>query len=142
MKKIITLGLTAAVILTVGTTTAFAASPTRGTNYTDSDNDGVCDNIATRGSFGTYANFVDEDGDGICDNTGRAIGQGKGNSQGFGIGKNGGRFVDADGDSVNDNIGSGNGGFFTDADGDGECDNIGTRQGSGKNAGTGKGRNR
>ncbi len=118
MKKIITLGLTAALVLSVGATTTFAATPTKGVNYADTDGNGICDNI------GTYSNFIDEDGDVICDNTGLNIGMGRG--------ENGGRFVDNDGDGANDNIGSGNGGYFTDTDNDGECDNIGTSQGQGR----------
>ncbi len=128
MKKIITLGLTAALVLSIGGATALAATPRGGANYTDIDGNGICDNI------GSYSNFIDQDGDGICDNTGLNTEMGRG--------KNGGRFADNDGDGVNDNIGSGNGGYFTDDDGDGECDNIGTRQGQGRNAGQGKGRNR
>ncbi len=121
MKKIITLGLTLALLLTAGTMAAFAATSMRGANYVDSDADGVCDNM------GTHVNFIDEDGDGICDNIGLYSGRG------MGRGKNGGNFVDSDGDGINDNIGSGAGGYFTDANGDGECDNIGSGQGRGRN---------
>ncbi len=134
MKKIITLGLTTAMIATIGASTAVAASPARNNGNSDTKNFSIRDNR------GTTFNYVDENGDGICDNTGLAIGQRS--NQGFGIGKNGGRFADQDGDGVNDNIGSGNGGYFTDNDDDGECDNIGTRQGMNKNGGLGKGRNR
>ncbi len=155
MKKIITLGLTAAILISASATTAFAASTWKGTNYANTAGNAVSD------YFGRYSNFVDADGDGICDNTGLYIGMGRG--------KNGGRFIDNDGDGVNDNIGSGIGRYFTDSDGDGICDNIGTgigpnfedndgdgvcdnvgtganlnqaQGGQGKNAGQGRGRNR
>ncbi len=131
MKKIITLGLTSAVVLSIGTT-AFAATPVQAANFTSPNEKAIYKNI------GTYPNFIDEDGDGICDNTGLYIGSGRGK------GINGGRFVDNNGDGLNDNIGSGAGGYFTDANGDGECDNAGTAQGTNRGQGQrmGQARNR
>ncbi len=88
MKKIISLGLTAALILSVGVATAFAATPMRGANYADTDGNGVCDNNDIRDKIGTYSNFVDEDGNGECDNIGTGAdsnqGQGKIGRQGRG----------------------------------------------------------
>ncbi len=84
MKKIIILGLTATLVLSVGIVSAFAVSPMRGAGYVDADGNGVCDNM------GACSSFVDEDGDGICDNTGLYLGQGmgQGQSQGQGKGRN------------------------------------------------------
>lgn len=61
-------------------------------NYTDTNHDGVCDNIDDRQGRGRTrscgAGFVDADGDGVCDH--QAAGKGRG-------------FVDADSDGINDN---------------------------------------
>ncbi len=44
--------------------------------FTDSNNNGICDNYEARGKTGHGANFVDKNGDGICDNC-----QGPGNGK-------------------------------------------------------------
>lgn len=85
MKKIVTIIMAAALILSVGTTSAFAA----GRNYVDANSDGVCDNYGTRGNGngnGLGLGFVDEDGDGVCDNRGSGRGNGNGNGAGRGNG--------------------------------------------------------
>ena len=116
----------------------------RGTNYVDADNDGVCDNRPANGAgCGQGAGFVDADGDGVCDNKGaggRGCGQGRG-------------YIDANGDGICDNRGNGtcpqrNGQGnarrgFVDADGDGVCDNQGSgerRQCRGQGHGQGQGK--
>lgn len=86
MKKMRIVALSAAVVLTLGITTAFAAG---GRNYVDANGDGVCDNYGT----GRGAYYVDADGDGVCDNRGANC-----------------LYVDADGDGVCDNYGTGLGG--------------------------------
>ena len=67
MKKMRIVALSAAVVLTLGITTAFAAG---GTYYVDADGDGVCDNR------GANCLYVDADGDGVCDNYGTGLGGG------------------------------------------------------------------
>lgn len=83
-KKLLTGLLAAAMVFSIGTTTALAAGPQRpvcpghmaadGTwaRCTDADNNGICDicGAAVRigAGTGTGAGFVDEDGDGVCDN--------------------------------------------------------------------------
>lgn len=74
MKKIITCILTAGLVLSLTTATAFAAGNGKGCNntgcsnkgiycqYIDTDNDGICDR------YHLCSRFVDENGDGICDN--------------------------------------------------------------------------
>ena len=104
MKKIIAGILAAALVLSVGIVSAFAAGPDTGRNFVDADGDGVCDNCGTgmgRGAGGQGLGFVDADGDGICDNYGTGAGRGAG-GQGRG-------FVDADGDGICDNYGTGAG---------------------------------
>ena len=83
-KRFLTAALAAALILSVGTTSAFAhgCAQGRGWRYADADGDGICDNAGT-------CVHVDSDGDGICD---------------YGCGSG---FVDADGDGVCDNAASG-----------------------------------
>ncbi len=80
MKK--TMICTAALLLTVGATTAFAAGPWHGGQarqlaatspyatcaYVDADGDGVCDNCSGAHSRYTGSAYVDADGDGVCDN--------------------------------------------------------------------------
>ena len=82
MKKVLSLLIAVALVLSIGVTSVFAASDMRGANYTDADNDGVCDNCtnggvclqdgtgrrAGRGRTGQAAAFIDADGDGVCDN--------------------------------------------------------------------------
>ena len=92
MKKIITGMAAAALVVTIGATTAFAAthnsnaaqnrfkagnnySSSQRENYTDSDNNGICDNRNGNGygncdENGNCGNYVDEDNDGVCDNRG------------------------------------------------------------------------
>lgn len=84
MKKIRIAALSAAVVLTLGVTTAFAAggrfarlnggswSAGQGACYVDANGDGVCDNYGT----GVNCRYVDADGDGVCDNYGTGLGGG------------------------------------------------------------------
>ncbi len=94
MKKIVTGIALAAVVLTMGASSAFAGTR----SFIDENGDGVCDN-RVRGGLHSYCaggerrNFTDEDGDGICDNAGANRG----------------------------NRGAGQ--YFTDENGDGVCDN-------------------
>lgn len=100
MKKLFSVLLVAALVLSVGVTSAFAASDTHGANYTDANNDGVCD---TCGS-------ADVNGDGICDacpNGGVRAQDGTGRRAGRGGAGQGTGFVDADGDGVCDNCPNG-----------------------------------
>lgn len=61
--KIIMTGIAAmTLVISVCSTTAFAAGGCRGRNCVDGKNDGVCD------YYSTSCQFVDNDGDGICDN--------------------------------------------------------------------------
>ncbi|NVN95626.1 MAG: hypothetical protein HXX18_10135 [Bacteroidetes bacterium] len=57
--------------------------------FTDKNNNGVCDNRETKMKTGKGANFVDKNGDGICDNKGKNCkrgGKGNGNCSGNGNG--------------------------------------------------------
>lgn len=94
--------LAAAMMLSTGVTTAFAAGPGCGRNFVDADGDGICDYA------GSACRYIDSDNDGICDNCDQ--------SRMFqnGCGRN---FIDADGDGVCDNYG--------------DCDNYGVRHGRG-----------
>lgn len=72
MKKIATI-LTMLLILSVCSTTAFAAGPMNGRNFVDADGDGICDNYDSNGNgcgrrSGCGKGYVDADGDGVCDN--------------------------------------------------------------------------
>lgn len=72
MKKILAI-ITAALILSVFSTTVTAARPGHGRNFTDTDGDGVCDNYGSAGNgckrrTNCNRNFTDANGDGICDN--------------------------------------------------------------------------
>ena len=65
-KRFLTAALAAALILSVGTTSAFAHGDGICDNagtcvHVDSDGDGICD-------YGCGSGFVDADGDGVCDN--------------------------------------------------------------------------
>ena len=75
MKKLRIGILAAAMVLAVGTTSAFAAGPGRGLRHVDANGDGVCDNA------GQFCRYVDANGDGICGNAGQYC-----------------RYVDANGD--------------------------------------------
>lgn len=103
MKKLLIAGLTAALILGTGTTSAFAARQGNGqgngccgtqTTCTspDANKDGICDicgkQIGKNGNCKNNCgkNYVDADGDGVCDNyaanssscnNGRGQGQGR-----------------------------------------------------------------
>lgn len=70
MKKIIAGILAAALVLSVGIVSAFAAGPDTGRNFVDADNDGVCDLMRSNCAY------VDADGDGICGNYGTGAGCG------------------------------------------------------------------
>ena len=90
MKQSITGLLIAAMLLTIGTITSFAAGSGKGCNFIDRNGDGICD----------YAKntclYTDADGDGICDHCGRKEGTGL---------KSGGRgrnLIDEDGDGICD----------------------------------------
>lgn len=54
--------LAAAMVLLLGTTSAFAAGHRNGRRFADADRNGVCDNA------GTVCCCIDLDNDGICDN--------------------------------------------------------------------------
>lgn len=132
MKKLLTGIFTAAMVLSIGATGAFAACMGQGRRYTDANGDGVCDNLTYRTQSTACARFVDSNGDGICDSCGTGYG-----------------FVDANGDGICDNQGAhcqngtcGNG--YVDANGDGVCDNQGSRprNGSGLQRGFCGGRNK
>ena len=64
MKKGLTGILTAAVILSISTTTVWAAGPGTGCRFVDADRNGICDYAGS----GCY--YADADGDGICDSCG------------------------------------------------------------------------
>ncbi|MEA4822805.1 MAG: hypothetical protein VB111_01660 [Clostridiaceae bacterium] len=106
MKKILTGILLAALIVSLGTTTAFAVSQPGGQNFVDANNDGICDNCdSTR-------HFIDANGDGICDNceggirpmdgTGKRAGNGGKEVRGYG-------YTDADNNGICDNTAKGTG---------------------------------
>ncbi len=61
MKKILSVALLIALLAGFCTTAAFAA---RRHNFTDTDNDSICDNR----NENCTNNFTDSDNDGICDN--------------------------------------------------------------------------
>lgn len=89
MRKVLLRVVTAAVILTLGSTGVFAAGPGDGRYFVDADSDGICDNAGSRCAY------ADADGDGICDlcsadHSACLTGEGA-------------AFVDADGDGVCDN---------------------------------------
>lgn len=86
---------------------------TRGANYVDADQDGVCDvyelgrsqGLGTGTGAGNGIGFVDDDGDGVCDNAGMGQGRGAGSGAGQGLGAGGGMGYGA-------GQGHGNGGQF------------------------------
>ena len=94
MKKMVMGTISAALVLSMAVTGAFAAGygNGRGHNFVDANGDGVCDNYGTGTGRGQY--FVDANGDGVCDNYGTGCGRGQ-------------YFVDANGDGVCDNYGTG-----------------------------------
>ncbi len=132
MKKIITILL--AVLLVAGICITAAAAGRH--NFTDADNNGICDNKATSAvtcpknsavgverKNGHCTNiYMDANNDGICDN--------KGN--------NNGNSVDANTDGICDNKNENCNNNFTDTDKDGVCDNRNentVHHGNGKGAG-------
>lgn len=76
--------LLAAVVLAAGTTGVFAAGQGGGKNYTDANQDGICDNYASDqkeclSQNNCRGNYVDADHDGVCDHDARQRAeQGKG----------------------------------------------------------------
>lgn len=121
MKKFLSVLIAAVLILSIGATSAFAASRAAEENYADPGNDGVYD----------YNGFIDADGDGICDNN-----------------PDGGLCPqDGTGRQARSAAGSPNGANFIDADGDGICDNnpdggLCPQDGTGRQAGRGFGKNK
>jgi len=102
MKKMITAILTAALVLSIGAISTFAAAPGQNANYTDADNDGVCDNyVPVKSAKGTgagqNANYTDADNDGVCDNYVPVK-----SAKGTGAGQNA-NYTDTDNDGVCDN---------------------------------------
>ena len=140
MKKLVTGVLTLSLLVSLSTTTAFAAGPGGGRcaglragrgclytgalrSFTDADGDGVCDFRALCGGNGNGAGFVDADADGVCDNY---AGGGKGNGAGF---------VDADADGVCDNYaggGNGNGAGYCGGNGNGNGGHCGGQRRCGR----------
>ena len=86
MKRTLFGVLSAAIVLSLCMSAAFAAGPGGGRCFADADGDGICDNA---GSGCTYS---DADGDGICDNyaPGQGAGYGRGCHGGRGHGFRGG----------------------------------------------------
>ena len=158
MKKLWTGICAAAVVLSIGTTGAFAAGMGRGAHHANSNS--VTSNLTYRTqTTSTCAQFVDSNSDGICDTCGKGYGFVDANGDGIcdnlgthcqnGTCGNGYNFVDANGDGICDNLGThcqngtcGNG--YVDTNGDGICDNQGSRpqNGTGLQRGFGGGRNR
>ena len=102
MKKMITAILTAALVLSIGAISTFAAAPGQNANYTDADNDGVCDNyVPVKSAKGTgagqNANYTDANNDGVCDNY-AAVKSIKGTRAGQNA-----NYTDTDNDGVCDN---------------------------------------
>lgn len=87
MKKLLVNILMMAVVLSAGTTSAFAAGYGQGAYFTDANGDGICDYAGANCPY-----YADADGDGICDNYGNGYGR---------------YFVDADGDGICDNYANG-----------------------------------
>lgn len=101
MKKLLTGIIGLALVISVCSTTAFAAGHGHGRHHTDRNNDVVCDYC------NTFCKFVDDNEDGICDNCGsndckKCTG-----------------YVDANGDGICDNYGS-----CICGNGDSACDNL------------------
>ena len=124
MKKVIANTLVIALMLSLGTMGASAASAKGQGNCAYAIGNGIYE------GYCTVREYVDVDGDGICDNAGN--------------GNCGGRYVDADGDGICDNAGAGYcgngmGRNFVDTDGDGICDNAGFCQRAMDGTGTHKG---
>ena len=85
IKKAVVGILAVSMVAYVGAVSAFSSGT--GRNFSDADNDGICDNYAvgqatgqetgqeTASSLNRGQNYVDEDNDGVCDNLG--TGQGR-----------------------------------------------------------------
>lgn len=82
MKKLLTGIAAMAFIVSIGTTTAFAAGNGWGCKFIDTDNDGICD------YYHISCPFIDSNGDGICDNIAERM---PGNGTGFHRGHFGGQ---------------------------------------------------
>ena len=84
MKKMVMGTISAALVLSMAVTGAFAAGygKGRGRNFVDANGDGVCDNYGTGTGCGRGQYFVDADGDGVCDNYGTGAGAGCGQGRG------------------------------------------------------------
>ncbi len=98
MKRILMKVFTVIMILSIGTTSVFAAGRGRRRNFVDTDKNGVCD----------FA-YIDAGRDGVCD-----------------FAEESHRYIDVNLDGICDNCVCQNkhGTYFTDADGDGICDNC------------------
>ena len=96
MKKMVMGTISAALVLSMAVTGAFAAGygNGRGRNFVDANGDGVCDNYASGAcagqgnGCGQGAGYVDADGNGTCDNyeAGTCPGNGAGHGHGQGAG--------------------------------------------------------
>lgn len=62
MKKLISMLIIVALVLTIGATQVFAAETSR-RNFVDQNQDGICDNQGQ-----CQRNFWDDDHNGVCDN--------------------------------------------------------------------------
>lgn len=103
MKKNVLRGVSIfviAVMILVGVGLTVSEAASLGSNFVDTDNDGVCDYCQANGGIGRQANagrgnqtlctdFVDEDKDGICDNYKNRPMDGTGKKLGKGQGRNG-----------------------------------------------------
>lgn len=105
--------LTAAVVLSVGAVSVFAAGAGNKQNYVDSNGDSICDNAAANCAC------ADADNDSVCDNCGKYL------SKNVSVDTTGKNYADADGDGVCDNASANC--RFADADNDGTCDNCQNR---------------
>ena len=141
MKKVLALILAAVLLLAIGTVGVFAA---RG-NFTDENNDGICDNRPVQVSENKGTGYVDDNADGVCDNF--TEDKPLKNCKGTG-------YVDENEDGVCDNftedkpLKNCKGTGYVDEDEDGVCDNFtedkprygcGMQQGCGRQ-GQGKGK--
>lgn len=107
-SKVLAMFVIAAMVVgSIGISTAYAASETRGINFVDEDGDGICD----------YCGIGSRDGSGRQMGRGRMMGGGQG-GKGKGMSEN---YIDADGDGVCDN--------FTNR----PMDGSGNKMGRGKN---------
>ena len=99
MKKLIYVMIATALVLSIGITSAFAATETSGSETAEANKESVSD--VTKA-----APAVDEDGDGVCDNCrndGTRPADGSGRQNGKGDRNQGAGFTDENGDGVCDN---------------------------------------